>query len=284
MVNSDVSSSEQQHGILIDSGADASIFPRSLLGLGKLSAGVSGKLIDAQGAEIPVDAVQDMEVRLQDVNGKCILLREKVAISDRVGQPILSYGHLLRNGWGIDADRQALVNNSAGVQVPVTFQNQSIVVHGSIRVLQQCLDEPDFLQVRAIQADVLESVLNGPVGWELDSRGCGIGRHFSDRHMDPLLVKPDLPGRFFRTTLIEGSDKKWYVTELCEQLEQLVQLDAGFHGLEGRRNVITFITDAEKDPLVLGFALTDGDPVSCPVRDDAYLRRRSPSWIMQTEK
>ena len=63
-----------------------------------------------------------------------------------------------------------------------------------------------------------------------------------------------------------------------------MQLDAGFHGLEGRRNVITFITDAEKDPLVLGFALTDGDPVSCPVRDDAYLRRRSPSWIMQTEK
>ena len=262
------SASEQQFGILIDSGADASIFPRSLLGLGKPSAGVSGKLVDAQGAEIPVDAVQDMEVRLQDVNGKCILLREKVAISDRVGQPILSYGHLLQSGWGIDADLQALVNNSAGVQVPVTFQNQSIVVHGTIRVMQQSLDEQDVLQVRAIQADVLDSVINGPVGWELDSRGCGIGRHFSDGHMDPLLVKPDLSGKFFRTTLIEGNDKKWYVTELCEKLEDLIQLDAGFHGLQGRRNVITFISDAEKDPRVLGFTLTDGDPVVFPVRQD----------------
>ena len=80
---SDSSASEQQFGILIDSGADASIFPRSLLGL-QQEFQVSCKLVDAQGTEIPVDAVQDMEVRLQDVNGKCFLLREKVAISDRV--------------------------------------------------------------------------------------------------------------------------------------------------------------------------------------------------------
>ena len=262
------SETEQQFGILIDSGADASIFPRSLLGLGKPSAGVSGKLVDAQGTEIPIDAVQDMEVRLQDVNGKCILLKEKVAISDRVGQPILSFGHLLQSGWGIDADLQARVNNSAGVQIPVTFQNQSIVVHGTIRVMQQNLDEQDVLNVRAIQADVLDSVINGPVGWELDSRGCGIGRHFSDCHMDPLLVKPDLSGEFYRTTLMEGNDKKWYVTELCEKLGDLIQLDAGFHGLHGRRNVITFISDAEKDPRVLGFTLTDGEPVVFPVRQD----------------
>eukprot|EP00435_Cladocopium_sp_Y103_P063067 s2135_g24.t1 len=257
---------DQQFGILIDSGADASIFPRSLPGLGRPSTGVSGRLIDAQGTEIPIDAVQDMEVRLQDVGGRCILLREKAAISDRVSQPIISCGHLLQNGWGIDADKQALVNNSAGVQVPATFQNQSIVVHGTIRVMQQCLDEQDVLQVRAIQADVMEFVLNGPVGWELDERGCGIGRHFSDRHIDPLLVKPDLSGKFFRTTLIEGNDKKWYVTELCEQLEGLIQLDAGFHDLQGKRNVITFITDAEKDPRVLGFSFTDGEPVEFPVR------------------
>ena len=73
---------------------------------------------------------------------------------------------------------------------------------------------------------------------------------------------------FSGQTLIEGNDKKWYVTELCEKLEDLIQLDAGFHGLQGRRNVITFISDAEKDPRVLGFTLTDGDPVVFPVRQD----------------
>ena len=73
-------------------------------------------------------------------------------------------------------------------------------------------------------------------------------------------MKPDLPASFYRTTLIEGNDKRWYVTELCEQLEGLVQLDAEFHGFRGKRNVITFITSAEKDPLVLGFSLDDVGP------------------------
>ena len=71
------------------------------------------------------------------------------------------------------------------------------------------------LYVRAIQADVFDDKLvTGTVGWELDSRGCGTGRHFANKYQDPLLVRPDLPGRFCRTTLVEGNDKKWYVLEL----------------------------------------------------------------------
>ena len=128
-----------------------------------------------------------------------------------------------------------------------------MVVHGSIRVLsEQCAPAGNF-HVRAIQADVNADVVNGSVGWQLDARGCGIGRHFSDHHQDPLLVKPDISGQFFRTTLVEGNDKRWYVMELCEQLQGLVQLDAQFYEMHGRRNIITFITDAEKDPLVMGF-------------------------------
>ena len=65
VVSGDGECSEQLHSILIDSGADASIFPASLLGLGKPAEGVIGKLCDAQGVEIPVDAVQDMEIRLR---------------------------------------------------------------------------------------------------------------------------------------------------------------------------------------------------------------------------
>eukprot|EP00435_Cladocopium_sp_Y103_P024696 s2951_g6.t1 len=274
---------DPQLGILIDSGADASIFPSSLLECGQPSAGMPGKLIDAQGAEIHVEAMKDVEVKLHDVSGRAVILREKVAISDRVAQPILSYGHLLQCGWGIDADRQALVNNSAGVEVPVILQNQSIVVHGSVRMMQHVVDEATVLSVRAIQAEVNDDVLQGPVGWELDSRGCGIGRHFSEVHMDPLLAKPDLPGTFYRTTLIEGDDRKWYVTELCEQLEALIQLDAEFHGLKGKRNVITFITDAEKDPRVMGFALTDGEPVPFPVRPDDDDDVEIPDEMLQVE-
>ena len=47
--------------------------------------------------------------------------------------------------------------------------------------------------------------------------------------------------------------KKWYVLELCERLDGLVQYDAEFHDMNGKRNVITIITNGEQDPRQMGF-------------------------------
>ena len=82
-------SCDETYTILLDSGANASIFPASLLNKGTPACGAIGKLHDAQGAEIPVQSIQDMEIRLKDLSGRNILLRERVAISDRVTQPIV---------------------------------------------------------------------------------------------------------------------------------------------------------------------------------------------------
>lgn len=84
--------------ILIDSGADASIFPSSVLGKGQRAKTPTGKLVDAQGVAKPVMATQDIEVCLKDVTGRTIRLKETVAISDKVGQPIMCFGHLLQSG------------------------------------------------------------------------------------------------------------------------------------------------------------------------------------------
>lgn len=84
--------------ILIDSGADASIFPSSVLGKGQRAKTPTGKLVDAQGVANPVMATQDIEVCLKDVTGRTIRLKETVAISDKVGQPIMCFGHLLQSG------------------------------------------------------------------------------------------------------------------------------------------------------------------------------------------
>ena len=56
--------------------------------------------------------------------------------------------------------------------------------------------------------------------------------------------------------------------ELCERLDGLVQLDSEFHELNGNRNVITFITDSEKDPKVLGFSLMDEQPAALAIEAD----------------
>ena len=163
---------------------------------GRQAHGSVGRLCDAQGVEIPVAAVQDMEIRLKDTAGRTILMREKVVLSDRVTQPILCYGHLLQSGWSIDATQQTFSHTVADAHVPLALQSKSVTVQGTICMLR--LQEPgdDFFQVRTIQAEVMEHIANGSVGWQQDSRGCGVGKHFSNRHQDPLLVKPNMPPNF----------------------------------------------------------------------------------------
>ena len=148
---------EKLHTILLDSGADASIFPVSLLGKGHEVQNAIGKLHDAQGREIPIESVQDMEIRLRDVTGKAVLLRERVAVSSMVQQPILCFGHLLQNGWSVDGVQQALTH-SAGAHVPIDLQNQSMVVQGEIRMLRQEPMLSASFHVKAIQAEVMNHV------------------------------------------------------------------------------------------------------------------------------
>ena len=262
--------SEELHTILIDSGADASIFPVSLLGRGNPVPGATSRLCDAQGSEIPIESVSDMEVRLRDITGKTVCLRERVAISSKVTQPILSFGHLMESGWTIDGRQQALTHN-LGAHIPVELQNRSLVVQGTIRVLQVAGCEKPQFHVRAIQAEVMDYVLQGSVGWHLDQFGHGIGRHYAETFQDPTMAKPDIPGRFCRTTLVEAEGGKWFVVELCERLDELIQLDAEFHELQGKRNIITILTDGERDPGVMGFRLIDEQQPTFPVRPEGEM-------------
>ena len=73
--------------ILLDSGADASIFLSGLAGKkGTPAGGAIGKLHGAQGVGIRTQSIQDVEIRLGDFSGRNILLRGRVAISDRISQ------------------------------------------------------------------------------------------------------------------------------------------------------------------------------------------------------
>ena len=88
------------------------------------------------GREIPIESMQDMEIRLRDITGKAVLIRERVAVSSMVNQPILCFGRLLENGWCVDGQQQALTH-MAGAHVPIELQNKSIVVQGEIRMLRE---------------------------------------------------------------------------------------------------------------------------------------------------
>ena len=247
--------------ILLDSGADAAVFPKEYATAGMASNMPDFQLHDAQGRQIPVMGMRDVEVHLTDETGRQVVLREHVAISSSMHQPILCFGRLMENGWGVNASEQNLVH-ATGVKIPIELQNRSMVVKGSIRAIS--CDEGSgehpgqaSIMVRAVKATVRDDVLHGRVGWTLDETGLGIGRHFAETYQDPTLVCPAMQGIRNRTTLIRGDDGLWYVLELCEPLQNLIDMSAEFYGYSGAREVLTFITEGEKPPGSMGFSMRD---------------------------
>ena len=252
----------QMHSILLDSGADASVFPACMAELGVPSGDMQTCLRDAQGKQIPLHGMRDVELHLMDMQGRAIILKETVALSDQITQPILCFGHLLENGWSINGIEQTLTHGS-GISIPIELQNKSMSVRGWVRMMR---NEPEVLDpfcIRAVRAEVFDWLHDMRVGWHLSPEGVGSGKHYGSCYQDPTLACPTMSGRKFRTTLIKDGDQ-WVVMELCEPLEELIDLAAEFHGYEGERFIITVITTHEKAPHVMGFRLMDDDEVPQP--------------------
>ena len=98
--------------IIIDSGADAPVFPASMVHCGTDHHGQEVSLQDAQGRKIPVLGQRSVSVLLEDVNGIEIELRDNVIFSNEISQPILSYGRLMDAGWSICAETRCLRNGN----------------------------------------------------------------------------------------------------------------------------------------------------------------------------
>jgi hypothetical protein len=246
--------------ILLDSGADASIFPSSMSSFRVDSETPANRLQDAQGNSIPVDGMKDIEIRLMDQYGRSVLLKETVAVSSQITQPILCFGHLLENGWGVNGREQTLVHGS-GVSVPIEMQNKPMSIRGWIRFL---CEEPHALRpmvIRAVRADVLPDLSDMRIGWNLNAEGIGRGKHYGSCFQDPTVFCLTMAGDKFRTTLIQDGGA-WFVLELCEPMSTLIDCSAEFFGYVGDKFIITIITSSERPPQAMakGFTmLADGE-------------------------
>ena len=47
--------------------------------------------------------MKDIEVHLMDQHGRSVILKESVALSSQISQPILCFGHLMENGVHVSA-------------------------------------------------------------------------------------------------------------------------------------------------------------------------------------
>ena len=144
--------------IILDSGSDATVIPVSMISAGKASEDQSSFLRDAQGGRIATEGVRDICINLTTVDGKTVALRDQAHVSSRVDSPLISYGKLLKHGWGIvpEADGSYLVNSS-GAKVHVSFKQNSLLVTGVVRMVEQ--------KIRVIDVDVPRTWQNISKGW-----------------------------------------------------------------------------------------------------------------------
>ena len=98
-----------------------------------------------------------------------------------------------------------------------------------MRVLRERPQQPDPFSIRVVKADVVEDLSGMRVGWELNAQGVGRGKHFANCFQDPTVVCPSMAGSKYRTTRFRDGGQ-WFVMELCEPMETLIDLSSESHG------------------------------------------------------
>ena len=132
----------------MDSGSDATVIPIGMIAAGGPAADQSSYLRDAQGSRIETEGVRDFSIVLSAVDGSEVVLRDKAHVSGRVDTPLISYGKLLRHGWGIvpEPGGKSFLVHTSGAKVEVSFKQNSFLVSGTVRMISE--------SVRVIDVDV----------------------------------------------------------------------------------------------------------------------------------
>ena len=229
-------------GIILDSGSDATILPYEYINFGSDTSNLN-KLWDAQGQQIHTQGCKEVQIGLQGEGGEQILLKDKGHISKHVTQPLISYGRLLRKGWGVGYEdgEPKLVHGRAGVKVAIEFQNDSLLVRGSIRRVQH---------VRHVPVTVPEAWNNLGRLWSVTPKGFPICCSYKSTFVDPreYFTLDEWP---FRTALCFNG-ASWEMIEFCEDMRNKEnkeeKLDPKF------KKIITILTLEAVAPEQMGFA------------------------------
>lgn len=159
-------------------------------------------------------------------------VKEKAFFSDKVDVPLLSFGKMIKSGWGIQSTglhSSPVLAHTTGACVELGFRNNSLVIEGDIRMIQN---------VRAVSVDIPRTWQNLQAGWyEIgETPLCSSSaRHFVDVTTDYLVV--DWP---FRTTVAYHDIRGWEVIELCERIFPMSDRAAAISG--GYQRLLTLLS------------------------------------------
>ena len=241
--------------VIVDSGADASLFPGFMRELGEESSGGTPHLQDAQGTKIKTYGSRGVDIILWSTEGRQVVLKEKVTFSDCVSQPIISFGRLMRSGWSLDANSMCLTHGE--LEVPLTFQNQSLVVDACVRTISK----PQVIRTLAVQlSEELQRTSEERYGWrKKDDHWLGL--HLGRSYQSPQFI-PGFRSQeegFCRSTLVNKGGQ-WELVEMAEPIDSLEDQAEATEELKGEdmSRILTFIAKEGTTPENFGFELSEG--------------------------
>ena len=218
--------------IILDSGSDATVIPVSMISAGSASQDQTSYLRDAQGARIATEGVRDISIVLTTVDGVEVTIRDKAHVSNKVECPLISYGKLLRHGWGIvpEGSKSFLVHTS-GSKVDIGFKQNSLVVSGHVRMISEA--------VRVIDVDVPKRWKDLKNGWYRTRDNIPLCASHGKNFVDCLkhYTISDWP---YRTTIGYRDGVGWQVIELCQSVFQRDDRAAPISG--GYNQLITVLS------------------------------------------
>ena len=219
---------DQDVEILIDSGSDATVIPMEFAGCGRSLNG-SSKLVDCQGNHLLTFELREFAFVLHTTCGKTVRFREVGHVSSSVSCPIISYGKLFKRGWRIGGnnDSPTLEHSASKVSIDMAFKNESFVLQGCIRRLQQ---------VSAIRVELPQRWQQLSLGWYFTLNDLPMCRSNGDCFIDPTdqFSIVEYP---FRTTIALKPDG-WEVIENCKRLVHVVDKRARL-GAQGAFTILS---------------------------------------------
>ena len=207
--------------IILDSGSDVSLLPRSYIP--DSSLGATHRLKDCQGNALGVSGSKRAEIVVHDLDETEAILRQEFLISD-VTNCILSLGGLMKKGWNIkrNSDEEILLVSPDGtLSIPTYYRGSSLAIDCQIRCIQEephhDLAELEDVSVRVVVKTRPEFLLTSYNDWMMTADNTPYlltrGREFAEVRM--------MWGNYwpYRSTLIKkvNSDGPWQVVELSEE-------------------------------------------------------------------
>ena len=122
--------------IILDSGSDVSLLPRSYVP--DKARGATHRLKDCQGNSLGVSGTKRAEIVVHVMDATEAILRQEFLISD-VTNSILSLGGLMKKGWNIKRENDNIlqVSPDGTLEIPTYYRGSSLAIDCQIRCIQE---------------------------------------------------------------------------------------------------------------------------------------------------